>query len=237
VLDIAGKIALAWGMRKIFFANNQTYHVFNRGTEKRKIFLTKRDYERFLISMAIFNNSDTNRPRLENIDIQHPVLDKKVEKPLVDVLCFCLMPNHYHLMLRQRVENGISRYLHRLQMGYSKYFNLCYERSGNLFQGQYKAVEVKRQNQFQYLPLYIHMNPLELVEPQWEERGVKSVKKAVKFLENYSWSSLKNYVQELPAPYLEVKTLSSLYGAGEWREAIENWSLKNLQHRVLELDK
>ena len=213
--------------------NNQVYHVFNRGTEKRRIFISKKDYERFFVNMVLFNTSGEVKRNLVRYDVSHPMLHNKNDNPLVDILSFCFMPNHYHLMLRQRLENGISKYLQRLQMGYAKYFNLFYERSGNLFQGSYKIVPISRANQFQYSPLYIHLNPLELLEPGWEDKGIKNLKRAIKFLETYPWSSLKTYMLGLDAPYLETKTISTLYPSPEeWRDAVGDW-LKDVHHPML----
>lgn len=223
------------GMRNTGFANNQIYHIFNRGTDKRKIFLSNSDCKRFLKNMSIFNTTGEVPRHLERIE--HSVIDSKKGQPLVDVLCFCLMPNHFHLMVRQRAEGGISKYLHRLQMGYSKYFNLKNERSGNLFQGAYKAVRVQKTNQFQYLPLYIHMNPLDLVEPAWEERGIRDIRKAMKFLEEYSWSSLKTYIAGTAPSYLETKTLSALYASSAWRAAIIDWLDNPVHVHHREMDK
>ncbi len=220
-------------MRKVALVNKQIYHIFNRGTDKRKIFLTKNDYERFLINMKIFNDSDVGQHHLDRFDTEHPELNKKSAHPLVDVLCFCLMPNHYHLLLLQREENGISKYLHKLQMGYSKYFNMLYERSGNLFQGAYKVVEVNKDSQFKYVPLYIHMNPLDLIENGWKEKGIRNVKRGLEFLEKYRWSSLKDYISDSPAPYLETKIISSLYSSEDWKEEIRDFlTSSNVRHRV-----
>ena len=97
-------------MREVSFSNGQIYHVFNRGTERRKIFLSKKDYERFLKNMAAFNDAERSIYNLRRLDVRHPVLNNRDRKPLVDVLCFCLMPNHFHLMLRQRIKNGVSKY-------------------------------------------------------------------------------------------------------------------------------
>lgn len=209
-------------MRKVTFANDHIYHIFNRGTDKRKIFLNKKDYERLFTIMSLFNDSNNGQLHLSRIDNEHPSLNKTSSEPLVDILCFCLMPNHYHLLLRQKEKNGISKYMHRLQMGYSKYFNTRYKRSGNLFQGAYKVVEINKDNQFRYVPLYIHMNPLDLVENKWKENGIKNIKKAINFLKEYPWSSLKIYSESKTPHYLETTTVSSLYSPRDWEEEIQN---------------
>ncbi|KKT61863.1 MAG: Transposase [Candidatus Giovannonibacteria bacterium GW2011_GWA2_44_26] len=223
-------------MRKVLFANNQIYHIFNRGTEKRRIFISNKDFERFLINMKIFNDPDVGQHHLGRFDIKHPKLSKPLEDPLVDVLCYCLMPNHYHLLLRQKVENGISKYLHRLQMGYAKYFNTLHDRSGNLFQGAFKVVEINKGNQFKYIPLYIHMNPLDLVEGGWKENGIKDLKKGLNFLKNYRWSSLRNYMGEKRTAYLNANIISELYDPSDWEEEIKSFlNSSNVRHRVSDI--
>lgn len=220
-------------MRKVEFANNQIYHIFNRGTDKRKIFITNKDYERFLINMKFFNDLDVSQHHLSRFDLEHPDLNKQNAQPLVDILCYCLMPNHYHLLLRQKEEGGISKYMHRIQMGYSKYFNALYERSGNLFQGAYKAVAVQKNDQFKYIPLYIHMNPLDTIQRDWKEVGIRDIKKGINFLNRYKWSSLHNYVNGTTSPYLQTKTVAELYSSNDWEEEIKSFlKFANVRHRV-----
>lgn len=113
------------------------------------------------------------------------------KKPLVEIMVFCLMPNHYHLILRQLVDGGISLFMKKLSNGYTGYFNEKYKRKGigALFQGCFKAVQVENDRQLMALVYYIFTNPIELVEKNWKEGGVKDLKKAIKFLESYRWSS------------------------------------------------
>ena len=103
------------------------------------------------------------------------------------------MPNHYHLMISPRVTGGISKFMHKLNMGYTKYFNIKYDRQGALFQGKYKHVLIERDNQFTYLPHYIHLNPLDLEAPEWRNGRLNNPKEAHRFLKSYRWSSLLDY--------------------------------------------
>jgi putative transposase len=208
-------------MRRTAFFNGGIYHIFNRGTEKRNIFLSKKDYERFIINMILFRDEDYLAQNINRFS-RSEAESYQVKNPLVDILCFCFMPNHYHLVLRQRKSNGISRYLHRLQMSYSKYFNLLYDRSGNLFQGAYKAVSIEKDNQFHYIPLYVHMNPLELIERNWKKRGVRNLEESLKFLQNYQWSSLASYLDKNSLSYLETKSFNDFYTPEELMEEIKS---------------
>lgn len=179
-------------MRKDQLISDNIYHVYNRGVEKRSLFINDRDYERFIDDLIMFNDIKpvTNaKQRIKDIKVG----DYK-RKPLVDILTFCLMPNHYHLLLRQLTDDGIVKFMRKLGDGYVKYFNLKHERVGTLFQGKFKSVLIDNESQFMYIPFYIHLNPLDLVVKDWREKGIGDSKKAINFLSNYKWSSHSGYV-------------------------------------------
>jgi putative transposase len=105
------------------------------------------------------------------------------------------MPNHYHLEVEELRENGISTFLHRLGTGYTNYFNKKYDRQGALFQGPFKAVLIKNDFYLKHLSVYINVvNPLDLTDSDWRERGVKNLENSRKFIENYKWCSYPDYV-------------------------------------------
>jgi putative transposase len=173
------------------------YHTLNRGVEKRDLFLDKQDHLRFIHDLYELNNEDRvettfsifkKDPGLAN------VADRKQRKLLVDILAFCLMPNHYHLLLSPRVKNGISKFMAKINIGYAKYFNQKYERTGALFQGRYKKVLISENTHFLHLPFYIHFNPLDLSHPEWRDNKISNPKKAMEFLESYRWSSHLDYL-------------------------------------------
>jgi len=170
------------------------YHILSRGVDKRKIFSDDKDYLRFIHDLFEFNDieSPTNLNyffKKNSMVIARPYIhDKRPRKLLVEILTFCLMPNHYHLLLRPRFDNGITKFMKKLNMGYARYFNEKYKRSGTLFEGRYKSISVKNEAHFIHLPFYIHLNPLDLKSPEWRNKEV------IKFLENYRWSSFPDYV-------------------------------------------
>ena len=179
-------------MRKQKLVSNHIYHIYNRGVEKRVIFKDNRDYTRFVKGLVVFNDTklihDFN-DRLKNI------LNKSHQrKPLVDIIAFCLMPNHYHLLLKQRIDNGITEFMRKLGGGYVNYFNLKYKRVGTLFQGKFKSVLIHNDSQFLYIPHYIHLNPLDLIFPDWRETKKINRKQITNFLEKYEWSSYRDYI-------------------------------------------
>ena len=180
-------------MRKHNLVPGNIYHVYNRGVEKRQIFLDNRDYARFIKGMTVFNDSDLVFNFEERF---RAVLGGSHERePLVDIMAFCLMPNHFHLLLKQKTEFGVSEFMKKLGGGYTNYFNLKNERVGALFQGKFKSVWIGRDSHFLYMPHYIHLNPLDLCFPGWRKRGVsrKDTKRAIDFLSEYEWSSYSDY--------------------------------------------
>jgi putative transposase len=140
--------------RKIEFANGENYHICNRGADKREIFSCDGDYLRFLLNCRKFNVCTTpgvlRTPGVGSVG--------SVETPLVEIVAYCLNHNHYHFILKQLVDDGISDFMHRVSMGYSKYYNRKNSRSGVLFQGPFKAVHIDTNEYFLYVSAYVNMN-------------------------------------------------------------------------------
>ncbi|MBI2677130.1 MAG: transposase [Candidatus Yanofskybacteria bacterium] len=218
----------------------EVFHVLNRGVDKRNIFLDDSDRFRFVHNLFEFN--DQNRVEARNIfnkSAKTGFSDTGCQKDhrsksrelLVNIHCFCLMPNHYHLLLSSRVPNGVSLFMHKLNMGFSKYFNLKYERTGTLFEGRYKSVAVTSDTHFLYLPYYIHLNPLDLVAPTWRERKINDSRKAIEFLENYRWSSFLDYIGEKNFPSVTTRSfiLKFLDNPGKYKKETIRW-LKEMDY-------
>jgi len=185
-------------LRKITFVPENYYHIYNRGTEKRNIFINEIDYLRFLVLLYLCN--DIKPVKIDELLSQgrslRDLLSITREKNLVDIGAYCIMPNHFHLLIREKTENGISVFMKKLGTAYSMYFNKKNERSGNLFQGRFKAELIDTDQYLKYLFAYIHLNPIKLIEPEWKEKGINNIKKANKFLEDYQWSSYLSYTKE-----------------------------------------
>src|SRR3989338_10664020 len=214
-------------MRKIKFENNKYYHVFNRGANKANIFFSDEDRKRFLWSLRVFNDVDANfiSVRLKE-NLGASLLDLGKDR-LVDILCIVLMPNHFHLLLKQVQNNGISKFMHKLGTSYTNYVNLKYGHSGILFQGPFKAVEIESDEQLTHLSRYIHLNPLELSEPKWKEEGVKNLKATRKFLYGYRWSSYRAYLGEIDQMISNLITednlIKDLVPTNKYQGFIEDW--------------
>src|SRR3989344_3252705 len=142
-------------MRKIKFANGEFYHIYNRGTDKRAIFCDKYDFDRFIQSMTEFNSTKPIGSLFENsFRDQLGVRDAK----LVNIVAYCLNPNHSHLILEQRQKDGISKFMGRLGGGYVSHFNIKYKRIGTLFQGRFKAIHIDSNEYLLHLSAYVNLN-------------------------------------------------------------------------------
>ncbi len=182
--------------RKQPFATKEKFHIYNRGTEKRNIFLDKQDYERFLFIAHSFNDSDKGYNVTRDISKRYSSKrkPKKERNPLVMIEDYCLMPNHYHLILEQVEENGISKFLQKVMTGYTMYFNKKYNRTGALFQGKTKSRHIDTNPYYLQLKIYLNLNPVDLFDKGWKETGkVKSIKDSMKFLNEFPWCSCKSY--------------------------------------------
>jgi putative transposase len=188
-------------MRKVQFVNQNFYHIYNRGVEKRDIFLDQNDYIRFIHNLYEFNDiyPAPEYKRSTNVGSGTSHINRKRER-LIDVVCFSLMPNHFHLLLKQIKENGITIFMRKLGTGYSNAFNLKNDRVGPLFQGTFKATHVNNDVHFTHISRYIHLNPLELREPRWKEAGIKDWSLADKFLSSYRWSSYLDFIGQSNFP-------------------------------------
>lgn len=223
-------------MQKPQFVENQIYHIYNRGVEKRKIFLDKQDYLRFIHNLFELNNEDAVvntlyrfNPKSLGEETYHLTKERKPRKLLVEILIFTLMPNHFHLMLKQKKENGIVKFMQKLGTGYTMYFNKKYERVGGLAQGRFKAVLVKDEAHFIHLPFYIHINPLDLLH----YRGSTSIMEEMGFLEKYRWSSFPDYIggKNFPSVTSRELFLEFFGGENEYKNATREW-LKEREENI-----
>jgi len=214
-------------MKKLQFATGEIYHIYNRGVEKRDVFMNDGDYFRFMHDLYEFNDeapAESSYYKLSALQ-SYEVRPRRVpRRPLVDIIAYCLMPNHFHILLRQRVELGIVRFMQKLG-GYTMYFNQRHERVGALFQGRSRAVHVSNERHLLYLPHYIHLNPLDLVEPGWRKQELKDRDRALAFLDSYRWSSYLDYTGKKNFPsILSLDLFHQLYGTPEeYSRSLREW--------------
>jgi putative transposase len=221
-------------VRKTVFVNSHYYHVFNRGVERRTVFLNKREYRRFLDTFIFYRLDQSallrySRVQLLNKETKYDFEQKLVFcPPRVSILSYCLMPNHFHLLLRQDKENGISSFMADITNSYTKYFNTKHKRIGSLFQGPFQAVHIESEEQLIHLSRYIHINPF-----------VSSVVE-LNQISSYPYSSLGSYLGMEKQPWLVSQiVLSHFAETNSYKQFVVDQisygtELEKIKHLVLE---
>lgn len=190
-------------LRKDPFIIGEYYHVYNRGIDKRNIFKLERDYERFMMLLYICNSTNEHSFRLDDLlNKQNKnfdevlILDKG--EPLVSIGAWCLMTNHFHLLIRQEVDGGITKFMRKVGVGYSMFFNIKYQRQGALFGGPFKSKCIKvDDNYMRQLFAYIHLNALDIEFFGWGKKDKNDNKDQIlmkEFLGSYRYSSYQDFI-------------------------------------------
>jgi putative transposase len=209
--------------RRFTFAEGEYYHVYNRGVEKRNIFNEDRDRERFLrLLFAANGDLPYKYEDIKNL----PFLKIKRGEPLVAIGAFCLMPNHFHFLVKEIREKGLSKFMEKLTTGYSSYFNKKHDRVGPLFQGRFKAEHVDEDEYLKYLYSYIHLNPVKMFDAHWKEKGITDRVAAKKYLDNYRYSSYLEYtgvLREEGAILTSTEFPEYFLGSHEFEGFVDDW--------------
>ncbi len=172
---------------------NEYYHIYNRGTDKRSIFKDAADHRRFVELLYLTNtNLSINMRNVRRMESS--IFDFDREGQLVYIGAYCLMPNHFHILLTPLEKNGIQEFIQKLSTAYSMYFNKRYERTGTLFQGRFKSQHADSDEYLKYLFSYIHLNPIKLIQSDWKDVGIRDIITTKKYLDEYMYSSLPDYV-------------------------------------------
>ena len=187
--------------RHVVFAPSEFYHVYNRGVDKRVIFTDHSDYKRF-IKLLFFCNSlkkvemrEVSRKLYLGITLGDFIEERG--ETLVDIGAFCLMPNHFHLLMHEKGDGGVTLFLKKLCTAYSMYFNAKNTRTGKLFERAFQAEHANSDNYLKYLFSYIHLNPAKIIDPNWKERAMHDFTKIGNFVEKYEFSSYRNYLGDV----------------------------------------
>lgn len=164
------------------YINDGVYHIYNRGVAKQDIFNNQRDYDRFMQTLSFFLEARPNQKLSltdpENLKI---ILSSPVSDPLVEILAFCLMPNHFHILARQIKDKGVSTFAQRVFDSYTRYYNTKHDRVGTIYQGNFKAVQIENDEQLLHVSRYVHLNPY--------------VNNIIDNPNDYKWSSCKQYAE------------------------------------------
>lgn len=210
------------------------YHIFNRGVERRIIFTTKREYRHMLDTIRFYKFYTPNLRLSRFLDLSLEDREKvKSEilthsRLLVKIISFCLMPNHFHFLLRQEVDSGISKFLKNVSDSYTRYFNTRNDRVGPLYQGQFKSVLIESEQQLLHVSRYIHLNP-------YSSLVVKEIKEILE----YPWSSLREYIlgiedicdQGLILDHFQERQKYKIF---VFNQADHQRRLQNIKHLLLE---
>lgn len=214
--------------------NGEIYHIVNRGVNHQPIFNNKWDYNRAL--ELIWFYEFTKPPmrfsyydRLPADEKNQVLRSLEISPKSVSLIAYCLMPNHFHFLLRQGGDHGISRFLANFQNSYTRYFNTKHSRSGHLFQGQFKAIRIDSDNQLLHTSRYIHLNPY-----------TSYVVKTIDELKDYEWSSLKQYLEKKTDGLCETETVLGNFSSGaKYLEFVNDQkdyqrTLDQIKHMLLE---
>ncbi len=161
-------------MRKDPLITGQYYHIYNRGVDKRDIFTNKKDLERFVLSVKEFNKKIPIGSLRDKTPDVGRLGENEDNTPLVSIVCYCFNPNHFHFILKQETDDGISEFFKRLLGGYTKYFNLTHNRNGALFQGRFKSKLIIEEGYFLRIRPYVNMNYLLHEIPEDKKNFIKT---------------------------------------------------------------
>lgn len=179
-------------MRNIAFAPNEYYHVCGRGSGGQDLFLDESDRNRFLflilhlqspIQLSNISLYANRYSKKNTFGVNPDTLSEMVKKRSLELIAYCLMGNHFHLIVGNLDDGAVSIYMHRVLMAYSKYFNAKYRKRGHVFQGPFSAVHIKNNTQLLHASCYIHKNPRDI--PEWQNSYME-----------YPYSSIGDYIKE-----------------------------------------
>lgn len=178
--------------RKVIFAPGEIYHLCNRSVDKKPIFIEKRDWVRFLFLIIVSQSSKSlsnvswfisNYMKMGHFNFSDKFSKEIIDERIVRLISFCIMPNHFHIIMEELKDNGISKSMQKIQDAYAKYFNVKYKKSGHVFQGPFRATHISNNDQLIYTNAYVHRNPIEL--PAWKKKEDK-----------FPWSSYTDFIYQ-----------------------------------------
>ncbi|OGI68331.1 hypothetical protein A3A05_00300 [Candidatus Nomurabacteria bacterium RIFCSPLOWO2_01_FULL_41_12] len=211
-------------IRKKAFVLGEFYHIYNRGNSKQKIFHDHKDYDRF-VSLLYACNSENNF-RIYALNKEESPYDFKRGVLLVDIGAYCLMPNHFHILITQTEKGDISKFMQKLTTAYVMYYNKKYNRTGSLFEGKFRAEHLDSDPYFKYIFSYIHLNPVKLIDKDWKEKRIRNKKKALAYLSRYQHSSYLDYLgkDRIQNKILNVKAFPNYFPTEkEFSKEIFEW--------------
>lgn len=197
------------GYRRVPFAEGEWYHCYSRGIDKRIVFESQKEFERFIELLYLANDTKPiDRASMRNLSHKE-ILQLPRENLLVAIGAYCLMDNHFHLLLQEKVPNGISKFMHKVGTGYTRYFNLKHERVGNLFTKPFRSKHISDDRYFKKVISYIHLNPAEIIERGWKQGKINNLSLLKKKLLAYPYASTIDFSQSEATPRIQAGLLDT----------------------------
>jgi len=188
------------------FGEDEWYHCFTRGVDKRRTFQNTSDYRRFMQILYLANSAES--VHRSNLGKSHAaIFEKERGKPLVSIASYCIMPNHFHLILQEVNEGGVARFMQKVGTAYAMYFNIKYERIGNLFVKPFRSRHIDSEEYLRYVIQYVHLNAAELFESDWKSGQIGNIKNLERRIKEYEYTSAGDYYSKKVRP--ERSILSS----------------------------
>jgi putative transposase len=214
--------------RNITFSIDEFYHVYSRGVEKRIIFLDLFDYSRFILSLYLCNSTqkvDIGDLFRQGLTLSE-IFEVDREETLVDIGAWVLMPNHFHVLVKEKEVGGLALFMQKLLTSYSMYFNHKYKRTGALLSGTFKAKHLDCDQYLKYQFTYIHLNPISIIDKGWKNKLIEDKSKAKVFLNRYEYSSYLDYcgVNRLEAKILNKEAFPEYFeNVTDFSSMIDEW--------------
>lgn len=178
-------------LRHVSFVEHEYYHIYNRGNSKQKIFHDKEDGNRFVGLFYACNQKGNFKS--DNLKKDEGLYNTLIQDQLVAIGAYCLMPNHFHILITQIEDGGISKFMQKVNTAYVMYYNKKYARTGSLFEGKFKAEHASTDRYLKYLFSYIHLNPVGLINSTWKEKRIQNKQTVLNYLNTYPYSSFLDY--------------------------------------------
>ena len=240
-------------MRVEPFTTGDYVHIYNRGNRKSEIVRSDEDAWRFMQSLRFFNDSHSSVNLLRQISMLKSDFNRRLSRPaksvfetgwppdwpekdpLVKILCYCLMPNHFHLLLNEIREGGISKFMQKIGVGYTNYFNLKYQEVGRLFQSAYRGKTIKNEQSYlEYLTVYIQViNTLELF-PGRIEKALENIDEGLKFVEKYQFSSYQDFIGLRRSLIIDKDVLGEIFPNSESYKEFARAIIENKKCEIIE---
>lgn len=189
--------------RRTPFAVDEWYHCYSRGIEKRNTFESSADYNRFLDLLYLANDTapvDRGSLRIPSVEL----FQRSRKRNIVSIGSYCLMPNHFHILIREITDGGITAFMRKLGTGYTMYFNLKNARIGNLFVKPFRSKHIGDDRYLRHVAQYIHLNAAALFEPKIKTGDVKTFDVIERKMKTYRYSSFVDYSQTERRPQQHI---------------------------------